>query len=115
MLKIYLDNCCYGRPFDNQKDPAIRAETQAKVFIQSLVKYKALELVYSSISIEEITAIPFEENSQSILDLSKISANEFDYTKWRENLWENLTPRELFERAAKTEEDYNIPKGVVRI
>jgi hypothetical protein len=40
MLKIYLDNCCYGRPFDNQKDPAIREETRAKMFIQSLVKYK---------------------------------------------------------------------------
>ena len=52
---------------------------------------------------------------ESEIFISKISANEFDYTKWRENLWEDLTPRELFERAAKTEEDYNIPKGVVRI
>ena len=47
--------------------------------------------------------------------ISKISSNEFDYTKWRENLLEDLTPRELFERVAKTEEKYNIPKGVVRI
>ena len=38
MLKIYLDNCCYNRPFDNQKDRAIGAETQAKMFIQSLIK-----------------------------------------------------------------------------
>jgi hypothetical protein len=43
--------------------------------------------------------------------ISKISSNEFDYTKWRENLWEDLTPRELFESAAKAEEKYNIPKG----
>ena len=47
--------------------------------------------------------------------ISKISANELDYTKWRENLWEDLTPRELFERAAETEKNYDIPKGVVRI
>ena len=47
--------------------------------------------------------------------ISEISSNEFAYTKWRENLWEDLTPRELFERASKTEENYNIPKGAVRI
>jgi hypothetical protein len=52
---------------------------------------------------------------ESEIFISKISANEFDYTKWREDLWEDLTPRELFERAAKTEENYNIPNGVVRI
>ena len=75
MLKIYLDNCCYGRPFDNQKDPAIRKETRAKMFIQSLVKYKALELVYSSISVEEINAIPFEESKSSIFDFVKNNAN----------------------------------------
>ena len=67
MLKIYLDNCCYNRPFDNQKDLAIHEETNAKLFIQSLIKYKSLELVYSSISIQEITDSPFEENNDSIL------------------------------------------------
>ena len=44
--------------------------------------------------------------------ISKINDNEFDYTKWRENLWEDLTPQELFERAAKTEEKYNVPKEI---
>ena len=77
MLKIYLDNCCYGRPFDNQKDPVIRKEAQAKMFIQSLVKYKALELVYSSISVEEINAIPFEESKSSIFDFVKNNADFF--------------------------------------
>ena len=77
MLRIYLDNCCYGRPFDNQKDPAIKKETQAKVFIQSLVKYKSLELAYSSISIQEITDIPFEENSRAILDFIENNAKYY--------------------------------------
>jgi len=68
MLKIYLDNCCYNRPFDNQNDLEIQEETQAKLFIQSLVKYKVLELVYSSVSLQEISDSPFVENSHSILD-----------------------------------------------
>ena len=68
MLKIYLDNCCYGRPFDNQKDTMIFIETQAKLEIQSLVKYKAVDLVYSSISIQEIADIPFEEIRNFVLE-----------------------------------------------
>ena len=68
MLKIYLDNCCYGRPFDNQKDRIIFVETQAKLGIQSLVKYKAVELVYSSISIQEVVDAPFEEIRNSVLE-----------------------------------------------
>ena len=77
MLKIYLDNCCYGRPFDNQKNLVIQKETQAKVFIQSLVKYKAVELVYSSISVQEITDSPFEENSHSVLDFIENNAKYY--------------------------------------
>ena len=76
-LRIYLDNCCYGRPFDNQKDPIIKKETQAKLFIQSLVKYKTLELVYSSITIQEITDSPYEENSRSILDFIENNAKYY--------------------------------------
>ena len=47
--------------------------------------------------------------------IAKINSNEFDYTKWRENLWEDLTSKELFERAAKAEEKYGIPARIERI
>ena len=73
-LRIYLDNCCYGRPFDNQKDLKINEETQAKIFIQSLVRYNALELVYSSMSVKELTDSPFEDNSRSILEFIENNA-----------------------------------------
>ena len=44
--------------------------------------------------------------------IAKIGSNDFDYTKWRESLWDGLTPQELFDRAAKTTEAYNVPSGV---
>ena len=44
--------------------------------------------------------------------VSIISSSEFDYTKWRENLWDGFTPQELFELAAKTEERYSMPTGI---
>jgi hypothetical protein len=41
--------------------------------------------------------------------IANIGNKKFDYTKWRENLWEDLTARELFEKAAK---DYKVPERV---
>jgi hypothetical protein len=41
--------------------------------------------------------------------ITVIGSNNFDYTKWREHLWEDLSPRELFEQAA---DGYRVPDGV---
>ena len=30
-MRIYLDNCCYNRPFDEQTQLRIRLETEAKL------------------------------------------------------------------------------------
>jgi len=49
---------------------------------------------------------------ESEIFITAIGSNKFDYTKWRENLWADLTPTELFERAAKEEDRNNIPKNV---
>lgn len=45
--RIYLDNCCYNRPYDDQTQIRISLETQAKLHIQALIKDGALELVTS--------------------------------------------------------------------
>lgn len=47
MLRIYLDNCCYNRPYDDQSQIRISLETQAKLYIQNLIKDKQVELVTS--------------------------------------------------------------------
>ena len=41
-MRIYLDNCCFNRPFDNQTDIKIRLETEAKLYIQQLIIEKKL-------------------------------------------------------------------------
>ena len=46
-MKIYLDNCCFNRPYDDQAQIRISLETQAKLYIQELVKNKKLDLVTS--------------------------------------------------------------------
>jgi len=46
-MRVYLDNCCYNRPFDPQTDLRIHLETVAKVRVQTLMKSGAVEYVWS--------------------------------------------------------------------
>ena len=46
-MRIYLDNCCYNRPYDDQTHIRIHLETQAKLYIQESIKNRELELVTS--------------------------------------------------------------------
>lgn len=45
--RIYLDNCCFNRPFDDQTQVKILLESQAKLYIQQLVLNGDVELVWS--------------------------------------------------------------------
>ena len=37
-MRIYLDMCCFNRPYDDQTQSRIRIETEAKVVIQEKIK-----------------------------------------------------------------------------
>ncbi len=37
---IYLDNCCFNRPFDDQSQLRIKLETEAKIRIQDDILYQ---------------------------------------------------------------------------
>ena len=46
-VRVYLDNCCYNRPYDDQSQVRISLEAQAKLHIQELIRENKLELVTS--------------------------------------------------------------------
>jgi predicted nucleic acid-binding protein len=75
--RIYLDNCCYHRPFDNQEQKNIFDETAAKLYIQELVKYDCLTLVYSYISLDEIQENKEQAAKASILKFISDSASAY--------------------------------------
>ncbi|MDR2706124.1 MAG: PIN domain-containing protein [Planctomycetaceae bacterium] len=66
MTRIYLDNCCYNRPFDDQTQIKVAAETKAKLRIQQLIMDRTLELVVSFISRYENNKNPNLSNRNSI-------------------------------------------------
>ena len=46
-MKVYLDMCCFSRPFDDQTQLRIWLETQAKLFIQGQIAGGGYDLVWS--------------------------------------------------------------------
>ena len=46
-MRVYLDNCCYNRPFDEQAQLSVRLETEAKLEIQRQMRSGELEYVWS--------------------------------------------------------------------
>lgn len=66
-MKIYLDLCCFNRPYDDQSQIRIRIETEAKVALQQKIKDAECELLWSSILDFECAKNPFEEHRIAIL------------------------------------------------
>jgi len=69
-MKIYLDNCCFNRPFDDQKQLRIKLETEAKLKIQEDIRFGSHQLVWSYMLDYENSRNPFQERREQI-------------TKWR--------------------------------
>ena len=65
-MKIYLDNCCYNRPYDNQSQLKISLETQAKLRIQECVRNGDYELVSSFVLMYEISKSPNVASAKNI-------------------------------------------------
>jgi predicted nucleic acid-binding protein len=65
-MRIYLDNCCFNRPFDDQSQIRIRLESEAKLKIQDDIIEGSINFVWSYILEAENTANPFEERERAI-------------------------------------------------
>lgn len=86
-MKIYLDNCCFNRPFDDQSQIRIRLETEAKLYIQKKILDKQIELVWSYILDYENEFNPFEERKNVI-------------RKWKNHANLNITEtKEIIDKA----------------
>ena len=67
-MRIYLDMCCYNRPYDDQSQLRVAMEAQSKLYIQNLIKDKQIELVSSYMLRYECNNNPFEMRRNTILN-----------------------------------------------
>ena len=77
-LNVYLDNCCFNRPYDDQGNLLVLLETEAKLFIQDLILSGELTLVWSFVLDYENNANPFLERKRSISKWKRFSIIDCD-------------------------------------
>lgn len=65
-MKIYLDNCCYNRPYDDQSQIRISLEAQAKIYIQTMIETGNFKLVSSYMLIYENSRNRIETKRKAI-------------------------------------------------
>ena len=65
-MRVYLDNCAFNRPFDDQLQIRIRLESDAKLYLQAKIKQHQIDLIWSYILDFENEQNPFEERQRAI-------------------------------------------------
>ena len=65
-MLIYLDICCFNRPFDDQSQVRVLLETEAKLVVQDRIRNGRLDLAWSYVMELENSANPFEDRRASI-------------------------------------------------
>ena len=90
--KLYLDNCCFNRPFDDQSQLLVRLETEAKLFVQRQIQEERIEIFWSAVLDFEIQQSPYRSRqetfdifrrlSQTIVDIDdEIRRSSLDFQK----------------------------------
>ena len=72
-MKIYLDNCCFNRPYDDQASLRVRLETEVKLDIQDRIRKGEFELVWSYVLTFENAQNPHEERRVEIRQWRKLA------------------------------------------
>jgi predicted nucleic acid-binding protein len=77
-MKIYLDNCMFNRPFDEQSHIRIRLETEAKLTIQEEIRKGTYQLIWSYILDYENSKNPFQERKEQIIKWKKYAVMDIE-------------------------------------
>lgn len=76
-MRIYLDMCCYNRPYDPQEQLKVAMETQSKLMIQRLVEEGKYDLVASYTLDYECGNIPSPIRKKQIMEFVQNNAKVY--------------------------------------
>lgn len=71
--RVYLDNCCFNRPFDDQSNAILQLETIAILHIQAWIRNGDIELAWSSILERENNNSPHKNQRENIAQWKELS------------------------------------------
>ena len=78
MLRIYLDNCCFNRPYDDPRHLVTYLEAEAKLFVQKAIIENKFELTWSYVLDYENSANPHMERKNAIAGWRKVAKIDID-------------------------------------
>ncbi|MGL4670494.1 MAG: type II toxin-antitoxin system VapC family toxin [Methanobacteriaceae archaeon] len=99
-MKIYLDTCCYNRPFDNQNQIKIELESIAKLHIQNEVHKGNYDLIWSFMLDYENKDNPYEDKRKNIQKWENIATEFCDFDKEILNTGKELKKLNISEKDA---------------
>ncbi|WP_373507144.1 type II toxin-antitoxin system VapC family toxin [Thiocapsa sp.] len=93
MTLIYLDICCFNRPFDDQSQLLIRLQTEAKLFVQDAIRQGVYSLAWSAILDLENIANPDMERRNAIQMWRSLASVNVDTSQRIEALAEQFAKK----------------------
>ena len=112
-MRIYLDNCCYNRPYDDQLQMRIHLDTEAKLHIQDMVKNNELELVTSYMLDYENAKNRFWHKRQAISEF--LNENEAYYVSQDRNEEAIQIAEEIKKTGAKNADALHVACAILAI
>jgi predicted nucleic acid-binding protein len=79
--RLYLDNCSFNRPYDEQSMLKNHFEAEAKIYIQKEILNETYELAWSYILDYEILFNPFSDRKKQIIKWKKIAKVDIDVSE----------------------------------
>ena len=89
-MLIYLDICCFNRPFDDQTDLIVRLQTEAKLYVQDQIRSGVLFLVWSAIMDVENAANPDVNRRVAVGDWQKLGFMDLSISQRVESIADEL-------------------------
>jgi hypothetical protein len=93
--RLYLDNCSFNRPYDDQSLLKNRLESEAKIYIQSEIFNGTYELAWSYIMDYEISFNPFSDRKNQIVKWKRIASFKTRLVLTRLSQFFGLRPTKL--------------------
>lgn len=90
MALIYLDICCFNRPFDDQTQLLIRLQTEAKLAVQDAIRTGSHQLVWSAVLDLENAANPDLDRREAIDDWKWLAVVDVEANQDIENVAADL-------------------------
>jgi predicted nucleic acid-binding protein len=97
--RLYLDNCCFNRPYDDQSYLTIWLEAEAKLFIQKEILEGVFELAWSYMLDYENSMNPYVERRKEISKWRNLATYDIDFSKQinilgKQNMQKGLKPKD---------------------